>query len=174
MIVRNNIDYTTIPSEMFDGFKEHLRILDNSEDSDILEKLSGAIDAISIYGDNDIFETQYTFDFMGFESFVSDRLFMGKTNISNVVITSNGMDVSTDYKVDEELGYIYPSPCQDDTVKFSSGYASMDDMPPRLKSVVNRYGSHLFEHREPIQIGEPKYLPDWVNFAIASIWKPRI
>ena len=46
-------------------------------------------------------------------------------------------------------------------------------MKPNERMIIFRYAAHLYENREAINIGEPKFLPDWVKYAMASIWTPR-
>ena len=176
MLTITNKDYTTLPAEMLDQFKDHLRILDMIEDDIISLYLSGAMDAVSKYGDHDIFFTSYKHEktVMDEVNYNSTFWYCGRNDISNVVVTdADGVAITDQFTIDYRLGYIAPAPTDTDIVTFDSGYAASADMPPNLKTILYRYGAHLYEDRESIKIGDPKNLPDWVNFAIASIWVPR-
>ena len=179
MIIRSNTDYTTLATEMLPAFKEHLRIIYDTEDSSITQYLAGAMDAISIYGDVDIFLSDYEYVYIDGEinnpEPATERLYTTRINISDVLIEdTDATDITADYTVNAAEGYIYPAPALDASVTFKAGYALQANMPPNLVSLVFRYGAHLYENREAINIGEPKFLPDWVLYAMASIWKPRV
>jgi hypothetical protein len=152
--------------------------LHDVEDDTIRLYLSAAIDGISTIGGNDINMTQYDvfYPYTPDYSFPSTLLgwYCGKWDISDVEVYSEvGIDVSGDYTIDFEHGMIYPHPLSN-KVTFKVGYATSTDVPPHLKTIIFRYGAHLFENRESVRVGEPKLIPDWVNYALASIWKPRV
>jgi len=169
-------DYDTLPTEMLEEFKSHLRILDNMEDASIKMYLAGAMDAIALYGDRDIFRGDYIYE----EALDNDKSSTscwrcGRVGIFDVqVVTSQGVDNTNYYTIDYNLGYFSPTIASGDIVSFSAGYLTAADVPPNLKIIVYRYGAHLFENREAINIGEPKHLPDWIPYALASIWTSRV
>ena len=176
MLKRISIDYQTIPADLLPEFKGHLRILDNVEDDTILLYLAGAIDAISTYGDRDIFKTEYEYERI-FDRSASPAPFWrcGRQDIFDVqVVTDQGVDNTQYYTVDKHLGYFMPTIAVGDKVAFSAGYIAGDEVPPNLRTILYRYAAHLFENREAINVGDPKHLPDWVDYALASIWVPRI
>jgi hypothetical protein len=177
-LIKVSEDKTTLTDEMFDLFKEHLRILHDVEDETIRLYLAAAIEGISTFGSNDINLTQYEVFYPYMPDYnVPSTLFgwyCGKWAVSDVEIYSEvGMDVTGDYTIDFEHGMIYPHPLSN-KVSFKVGYATGADVPPHLKTIIFRYGAHLFENRESVRVGEPKLIPDWVNYALASIWKPRV
>ncbi len=170
-------DYNTLPADLFDDFKAHLRILDPIEDASIKLYLSASIDAISTFADRDIFFTQYQYKWVANFNRDYNGAFWRcpRVGIRDVVITNdNGVDVTVGFTIDESMGFISPTIRNDDTVEFSCGYISGTEVPPNAKSIIFRYGAHLYENREAINIGEPKNLPDWVNYAIASLWVGRV
>lgn len=178
MLIKSNTDYSTLPAEMLPAFKQHLRVLYNHEDDSIQQYLAGAIDAISIYGDIDIFTSDYEYVYIDGE--VADTapnsalFYTTRVNIFDVsVLSSELVDITDNFTVDSREGYIYPAPDYTDSVTFKAGYALQADISPNAINVIFRYGAHLYENREAINIGEPKFLPDWVKYAMASIWKPR-
>lgn len=178
MTIKNNVDYTTLPASLLPIFKEHIRVTSTLEDSSIEMYLAGAIDGIATFGDVDIFPTEYTYQYVEGEipnTDPSDQyMYLGKGNVFDVaVLDSEDTDMIADYTVDKANGYIYPHPPESYTVNFSTGYASETDIHPNLLTIILRYGSHLYENREAINVGEPKFLPDWVSYAMASVWKPR-
>jgi len=169
-------DTTTLVNELMPMFKDHLRILHLLEDELISLYLSGAIDAISIYGDNDIYHSTYDVFYPenDVEQPSADRMYLGKVNTYAVIIKdSTGVDISNNYTVDAVSGTVFPSPYGLD-IYFESGYLSKDDMPTNLVNIIFRYAAHLYENRESVRIGEPKMLPDWVQYAMSSIWTPRV
>jgi len=177
-LIKISQDSVTLVNEMFDMFKQHLRILHDVEDDTIHMYLAGAIDAIATYMGNDIFYTSYQVYYPQQPDYRPPSSLMGwycgKWYISNVqIIDTNGVDKVADYTIDYEHGMIYPHPL-DHQVWFNAGFQSAADVPPNLTNIIFRYAAHLFENREAVRVGEPKHLPDWVNFALASIWKPRI
>ncbi len=177
MLVKNSVDYTTLPDLLFSGFKEHLRILHDDEDDSIKSYLASSMDAISTYSDNDIFITEYETIYVDLDySFPSSLYgwYTGKNNINDVVITdSDSVDVTSDYTIDNERGIIYPHPLTN-TVSFNCGYSTVATIPPNLKNIIYRLGADFFENREANRIGEPKALPLWVEYSMASIWKARV
>lgn len=176
MLTITNKDFATLPTEMLSQFKDHLRILDEIEDDLIELYLSGAIDAISTFGDHDIFLTSYEYKHFAAdeERYHSTFWYSGRSNLSNVVVKdADDEDITDKFTVDNRLGYLVPVPTKTEVVTFDCGFSTAADMPPNLKTILYRYGAHLYEDRESIKIGDPKNLPDWVNYAIASIWVPR-
>ena len=175
-------DTSTLVTELMPMFKEHLRILATDEDELIKIYLGASIGAINRYVDQDIFKTDYAWKYIDYEDeieIIHNRygrgLYVEKENIYDVIIKDrNNVDVSADYKVDKQRGYIYPSPIFHDEFTFSSGYASKDDMDDHLKIIVFRYGATLYEMRESIMVGEPKQMPDWVNYALATYRKQKV
>lgn len=168
---------TTLPTEMLPEFKDHLRILDAIEDDLIQMYLAGAIDAISTFGDIDIFLTAYEYEKFAADEPIHNSTFWqcGKNDIRNVkILDKDDVDVTDSYTIDERLGYFAPALGEDETIQFQCGYTAAVEVLPNLKTIIYRYGAHLFEDRESIKIGDPKQLPDWVNFALASIWVARV
>ena len=176
MLKRSSIDYDTLTNDLLDSFKGHIRVLDNVEDETIKIYLAGALEAISIYGDRDIFKADYEYERI-FDRSASPAPFWrcGRYDIYDVqVLDSQGNDNTSYYTIDKALGYFMPTIAVDDQVLFSAGYKSGSDVPPALKTVVFRYAAHLYENREAINVGAPKHLPDWVHFALAAVWAPRV
>ena len=177
-LIKINQDTQPLIDDLFPLFKEHLRILHDIEDEMIKLYLAGAIEAISTFGDNDIFHTAYSVFYTGERDIrypsSFDGWYCGKWDISDVQIyNSAGIDKTSDYTIDFEHGMIYPHP-MGDQVSFVVGYISKDDIPPMLTSIIFRYGASLFEMREDTRIGEPKALPMWLTHALASVWCPRV
>lgn len=161
---------------MLPSFKSHLRVLHTAEDAIISLYLEAALDSIGEYGDIQIMETVNTFTLLTHE--VTDPklyTYFALSPISSIVITDSlDVDVSANYEIDLRGGYIYPSLDATHTATVTSGYTTEAAIPANIRSIVFRYGAHLYEHREAVQIGEPKHLPDWVNYALASIMRPRV
>lgn len=179
MLLKTNTDYTTLVTGLLPSFKKHLRIEYDFDDESIKVYLAGAIDAISTYSDVDVFLSEYTYEYVEGERIdtVASEKYMDLTrhNVSNVIVTaSDDSDVTDSYTIDNQRGIIYPSPSTSETVKFSSGYLDSSEIEPNLRMIIFRYGAFLHEMRESIQVGEPKNLPDWVTYALASIWKSRV
>ena len=178
-LIRKSQDRTTLATELFTHFKEHLRILHNHEDDSIMLYLVSALDAIATYGGNDVFLAEYDVFYPrgGYEyKSPSDMYgwFCGKYDISDLtVINSAGIDKTADYTIDAQFGVVYPHPL-DNKINFKAGYLGVDDMPPRLVNIVFRLGADYMENRESTRVGEPKLLPDWIKYSLASIWKPRV
>jgi len=177
-LLQLNKDRTTLVDELFDAFKLHLRILHDVEDASIRLYLAGAIDGIERYAGNDIFLSQYSVFYPEKSVYeggsTPSSWYCGKWDISGMtIINSAGVDVTGDYTIDTLHGMVYPHPLNKQ-ITFYAGFATEADMPPHLKTIIFRYGAHLFENRESVRVGEPKMLPDWVQYAMASIWKPRI
>lgn len=158
------------------SFKAHLRVLHTDEDSLISLYLEAAMDSIGEFGDIQIMQTVNTFTTLPSE--IKDATLythFALSPISTIVITDPlDVDVSSSYEIDLRGGYIYPSIDPTHKAVVTSGYTTEASIPANIRSIVFRYGAHLYEHREAIQIGEPKHLPDWVNFALATIMKPRV
>lgn len=158
------------------SFKGHLRVLHNDEDSMISLYLEAALDGIGEYGDIQIMETVNEFTTLTYE--VEEAALYTHfplAPISSIVITDSlDVDVSASYEIDLRGGYVYPSIDSTHKATVTSGYTTEAAIPANIRSIVFRYGAHLYEHREAVQIGEPKHLPDWVNYALASIMRPRV
>lgn len=180
MLTTVNKDYATLPTEMMDEFKEHLRILDNIEDTTISLYLASAIEAIGIFTDRDIFRTSYKYEKFEFETEQEYADYKGfwylsKVWLDNVTVVDNqGVDKTHLYIVDRERGYISPKPINGDVVTFECGYLTAASIPPNLRSVIYRYGAHLFEDREAVRIGDPKLIPGWREYALAAFQVPRV
>ncbi len=182
MLKTVNVDRVTLVDELFPMFKEHLRILDNFEDDLIKLYLGAAIGGIHNFVDQDIFKTDYAFEDFGeyrrcdfYQAYMGNSLYVEKENIFNVIIKDKtGQDVTSDYDVDEERGYIHPTPIFHDTFTFSSGYTVATEIPDFVKIVIYRYGATLFENRESVAGGDPKDMPDWVNYALATLRKQKV
>lgn len=158
------------------SFKSHLRVLHTDEDSLISLYLEAAMDAIGEYGDIQIMQTVNEFTTLTHEiKEASLYTHYALSPITSIVITdADSVDVSATYEIDLRGGYVYPSIDPAHKAVVTSGYTTEADIPANIRSIVFRYGAHLYEHREAVQIGEPKHLPDWVNFALASIMRPRV
>ena len=179
VLIKVNQDRDAIAHGLFPVFKEHLRVLHDHEDDMILMYLLGAMDAIATYSDNDINETEY-------EVFYPEQLdysipsnlygwYCGKGNIRNVkILDTANHDITGDYKVDGQRGMIYPHPATKANITFVTGYPDEDTIPPRLVNIIFRLGAEYHENRESTRIGEPKLLPDWIKYSLASIWSPRV
>jgi len=157
-------------------FKDHLRVLHSAEDDLIKIYLQGALESIGTFADIDVMQTVYTITTLNAEVVdATAYTHLALSPISSVVITDSGaVDITSSYEVDLNKGYIYPSLASTDIAIVTTGYSTVATIPRSLLSIVFRYGAHLYEHREAIQIGEPKHLPDWVNYALASIMQPRV
>lgn len=157
-------------------FKDHLRVLHSDEDDLLKIYLQGSLESIGTFGDLDVMETVYTQTTLDAEVVdASAYTHLALSPISSIAITDGvPADVTSSYELDLAKGYIYPSLDPSHTAVITTGYNAVADIPRSLLSIVFRYGAHLYEHREAIQIGEPKHLPDWVNFALASILQPRV
>ena len=178
ILLKKAEDKQTLVGDLFDHFKEHLRILHNHEDDSISLYLIAAIDDIATYSDNYIFATEY-------EVFYPQKLdyrtpsnlygwYAGKSIIRDVAIfDGNGVDVTGDFTIDNEHGMIYPHPFAD-KITLKTGYDVADDMPARLVNIIFRLGASYHEMREHEKIGETKALPDWLNYSLASLWSARI
>jgi len=175
MIDKTDIDYSGVPTELLLGFKHHLRIMHSLEDEPILMYLTGAIDAISIFSDTDIFRTKYKITILDYETCKTNRRYFNTTrqDISAVVFTNAAAEDILE-TVDKHRGYVTPIPIQGDTLEFEAGYLATDNIPLNLVTIIYRYAAHLYENREAINIGEPKFMPDWVQYALPSIWKSRV
>ena len=177
MLIKSNIDYVTLVDQMLPAFKGHLRILHDVEDESIKLYLAAAIDAISTYADQDIFFTEYNFRYMDLDYSMPSSLlgwYTGKVNIFDVIIQDEvGTDLTMEYTIDGERGLIYPHPIYN-LVQFKSGYQDMIEIPPNLLNIIFRLGADFFENRETNRVGEPKALPGWVEYSIASVWKARV
>jgi len=175
-------DTTTLVNTLMPMFKQHLRILAVDEEDLIKMYLGASIGAINRYVDQDIFKTDYEWQYIDFEDEIEiidnlygRGLYVEKENIFDVVITDlNNVDVTANYKIDEQRGYIYPSPIFHNGFTFSSGYPTIADMDDHLKLMIFRYGATLYEMRESIMVGEPKQMPDWVNYALATYRKQKV
>ena len=166
----------TLVAELLPQFKQHLRILHTDEDALISMYLEASMDSITLFCDHYILETvtectTLTAQITDVEAYTYIPLYP----ITSIVITDAlDVDVTETYEIDLRDGYIYPSVDSSHTITITSGYPSSETIPANIKSIVYRYASHLYEHREAIQIGEPKHLPDWVAFALSSINRPRV
>lgn len=167
---------TAIIALLLPQFKQHLRVLHNDEDALISLYLEASLEGIGEFGDIQIIENVNEFTTLTHEiKEASLYTHFALSPISSIVITDSGdVDVSTNYEIDLRGGYVYPSIDPTHKATVTSGYNTVSDIPANIRSIVFRYGAHLYEHREAIQIGEPKHLPDWVNFALASIMRPRV
>jgi len=183
-LIRINQDPMALTVEMKDAFKQHLRILHNTEDDLISLYLQSAIDAIATYAGNDIFLAQYEYQKMRedcLEEYCNElcetpqRWYCGKHSISAPKVEdSQGVDITANYKIDTQRGYFYPMPnFETEKVTFFAGYQTASVLPPRLTMIIFRYGASLFEMREHSKIGETKLLPDWVKYVLPSIWTPN-
>ena len=161
---------------LLSSFKSHIRVLHTDEDTLISLYLEAALDGIGAYGDIQIMSTVNTFTTLDAEIVDATAYthFALSPIVSIVITDALAADVSSAYDIDIRGGYIYPSIDAAHIATVTSGYTAVADIPARIKSIVFRYAAHLYEHREAIQIGEPKHLPDWVNYAIASITQPRV
>lgn len=157
-------------------FKEHLRILHDLEDDLIMLYLTGAIDAIENYASRDIFLTQYEVYYTKPDYRTPSNLmgwFCGKWDIAAIsIVNSAGVDITDQFTIDKLHGMVYPHP-RGHKITFFSGFNGVSEMPPNLVNIIFRYGAHLYENRESVRVGTPKNLPDWVEFALASIWVPN-
>ena len=177
-LIKSNQVKQPLIDDLFPLFKSHLRILHDVEDDMIKLYLEGAIEAIGTFGGNDIFLTSYDVFYNGDYKELRypsrfDGWYCGKWYVSNVAIFNpSGIDVTTNYVIDAELGMFYPHP-MGDKITFDVGYATGSDIPAMLTTIIFRYAAHLFENRESIRVGEPKLIPDWVQYVMASVWKPR-
>lgn len=175
MRVETNKSYAII-SSMMPLFKQHLRVLHDAEDTMIELYLQSAIESIGAFAGIQIMQTENTCTRLPSEESISeDYTHFPLSPITSLIITdSNDIDVSANYQIDLRSGTIYPALSLDDKAIITSGYSDISDVPANITSIVFRYGAHLYEHREAVQIGDPKFLPDWVNYALASINKPRV
>ena len=182
LLIKVNQDNQTLVDDLFDMFKQHLRVLHTTEDDTIRLYLAASIEGIATFASNDIFLTEYQGSYNGLDGTCYDYAYpsnlcgwyCGKINISEVgVFDGSGADVTQNYQIDYESGMFYPHPLGA-KFGFKVGYLAGADVPPHLTTIIFRYAAHLFENRESIRVGEPKLIPDWVNYAIASIWKPRV
>ena len=182
MLKTVNVDRVTLVDELFPMFKEHLRILDNFEDDLIKLYLGAAIGGIHNFVDQDIFKTDYSYEDFGeyelnniYRAYSGNTLYVEKENIFDVVIKDKtGTDVTSDYKIDEERGYIHPTPIFHDIFTFSSGYVTYTDIPDFVKITIYRYGATLFENRETTTVAAAKDMPDWVNYALSTLRKQKV
>ncbi len=177
-LIKLSVDRTTLLNDMIDDFKKHLRILHTNEDDMISLYLGGAIEAISIYADQDIYKTDYEYFYNTVYDYRYPSNITGwyckRVNLLDVVILDGaGIDVTSNFKVDKLGGMIYPHPAGND-ITFSAGFATAADVPLNLKNIIFRYAASLFEDRQSIRVGEPKLLPDWLTHALASVWIPRV
>jgi hypothetical protein len=178
-LIKITQDTTTLVEDLFPLFKEHLRILHDVEDETIKLYLGAAIDGIGTFSSNEIFLTEfevfYPYDDTDIRYPSSyDGWYCGKWFTSDLTIyNAAGIDITGDYTIDNEHGMVYPHP-RGNKVSFKVGFSSGDEVPYHMKTIIFRYGAHLFENRESVRIGEPKIIPDWVNYVLASIWKPRV
>lgn len=177
VLIRTDQDTITLVTDLMPLFKEHLRILHDDEDTIIEMYLSSAIDAIGTYAGTEIFLTSYEVyypeqvDCSGQSTLLG--WYCGRWNISNMIIKDeNGIDVTSEYKIDYLHGMVYPHP-NGKEIEFDTGFATKDDILPRLNNIIFRLGAEFFENRESTRVGEPKLLPDWVSYALASVWTPR-
>jgi hypothetical protein len=175
-LIRVSRDESKIVNELFPAFKLHLRVLHDIEDDEIKMYLGAAIGQIEHIGSNDIhpcvYKVIYTTPSDG--RFEKRRWYCGKQFISEpLVVNSAGMDVTDRYIVDLEQGIFYPSPVGNE-ITFRAGYLSADDIPDNVKNIIFRLGADFYENREMNRVGEPKTLPGWLQYSVASIWKPRI
>ncbi len=178
-LIRVGQDTTTLVDEMLPAFKEHLRILHDIEDESIKGYLGASIDAIGIYMGTEIFSTQFeVFYPMSEPNYrVPSTLlswYSGRWNISNVSITNaGGTDVTAEYIIHSDNGKIHPHPLGR-TITLNTGYLSKDEIPYNLRNIIYRLGADFYENREAIRVGEPKALPMWIEYSMASIWMPRV
>ena len=181
VLIKTNTDRGGLATTLFPVFKEHLRVLHDHEDDMIMMYLLAAIDAISIYGDNDINLTEYEVFYPmhgGYDYTTPSNMqgwWCGKKAITNMAILEpvTHVDMVSKFKVDYESGMVYPHP-KGYEISFNAGYVDADMMPPRLVNIIFRLGASYHEMREHEKIGETKLLPSWVNFAMASIWTPKV
>ena len=177
-LIKVGQDRQTLITELFDAFKLHLRILHDIEDSSIEMYLGAAIDQIGILAGTDVFSTQWrvfypeTVDY-SYPSTLTGW-YCGRWNISNIIIKdAQGNDVTSEYTFDREQGMIYPHPGYNMDITFDTGYVGKAEIPHNLLNIIFRLGADFFENREANRIGEPKQLPGWVEYSLASIWSPR-
>jgi hypothetical protein len=140
--------------------------------------LGAAIDAIATYASRDIFATEWQVFYPQTPNYTYPSTLMGwycgKEYVRGITIKdSEGNDITAEYTIDIEKGMVYPHPLDKD-ITVSSGYLSGDDLQLNLKNIIFRLGADFFENREANRVGEPKALPLWVEYAMASIWTPRI
>jgi len=178
ILLKKGVDKTTLPTDLFLSFKEHLRILHTDEDDTLSLYLSGALESIGTYGDRDLYLTSYEVFYEGMYDYTSPSSltswWCGRWDISNVVIKDiDGLDITSEFTIDTERGMFYPHPL-DTQITFDAGFATKDDVPAMLLQIIFRLGADYYENREAIRVGEPKVLPTWVNYSLASIWCPRV
>ena len=178
ILLPTNRDVSSIVTSLFQPFKNHLRILHDDEDDMIRLYLQGAIEAIEAASGNDIAITSYKVEYVVVEgieySHEATKWYCGKWDIKNVkIVNVYGTDVTNEFTIDNAHGIIYPKPYGYE-ITFDVGYSDAADMSANLVTLIFRYGAHLYENREAVRIGEPKLVPDWVNYALPSVWKPRV
>ena len=178
VLFKLNVERDQLAQDLFPVFKQHLRVLHDHEDDMILMYLLGAIDAIATYSDNDINLTEYrvfypkTLDYRSPSNLYG--WYCGKQNVTGMqILDSTNHDVVANFEVDYESGMVYPHPFGHEII-FDSGYGDVDSMPPRLVNIIFRLGAEYMEMKESSRVGEPKHLPEWINFALASVWSPRV
>jgi len=177
-IVKTNQTRQPLIDSMFPGFKGHLRVLHDVEDESIKDYLAASIDAIGIYMGNEIFPTDfkvlytYKYDY----AYPSNLLgwYCGRWNVQTMQILDEAdVDVSAEYEFDFEHGMVYNHPVGR-KITFSVGYTDKADVPPNLKNIIYRLAADFYENREANRVGDPKALPNWLEYSMASIWQPRV
>jgi len=179
VLIKTNVDQDGLATTLLPIFKQHLRVLHNHEDDMILMYLLGAIDAIATYSGNDVNLTEYEVFYPkhgGYDYATPSDMYgwyCGKQHISGMaILDENNNDMIADYKVDFDSGMVYPHPLGN-KISFNAGWVDADIMPPRLVNIIFRLGAEYHEMREASSV-ERKHIPDWVQFALASIWTPRV
>jgi len=165
----------TLETDLLPLFKAHLRILDAVEDETIKMYLGASIDTITHATGHDIKESEYRFTQKDTGERVQrglfDRTYIDVSPITK--ITLQGATVPPD-NIDYIQGYIYPRMTDGEVAIVNTGYATADDVPSVIKSLVFRYGAHLYENREAFNAGKINMSPDWVNLALSVLHKPRV
>jgi len=178
VLIKTNQDLDALVQGLLPLFKQHLRVLHFNEDDVIVMNLMAAIDAIATYSDNDINETEYdVFYPKQLDYSVPSNIYgwyCGKGNIRDVAILDDkNHDSVADYTIDSAAGMIYPHPPTGSKISFTTGYPDENIIPPRLVNIIFRLGAEYHEMRESSSV-ERKHIPEWINYALASVWAPRV
>ena len=183
MLTKISEDYQILSNALIDAFKEHIRLLPaNGEDDMAMLYLQASIDAIATYSDTAINPTEYNYkesydhgcyDFVRY-AHCRNMTDLGVVPVQTVVVKDADGNVVQGYTLDAMRGTVKPEIPMNYTAVVTAGYSSPTMMPPRLVNIIFMYAAHLYENRESVQTGAPKLMPDWVNYALASILKPRV
>ena len=102
--------------------------------------------------------------------------------VSGFIVTSGGVDVSTEYEIengDTRISPIWlvhidgtPFPA-DANVLLTVGYDDPDLMPPEFQAAILRMTSALYENRGSITAISLDTVPHWFRDLLQGVWVPR-